>query len=227
MFIKTNNKNCWINLSTCRSVETHQLDPNQPWRIVLSSAVILSNTEKQFVGRFETETEAEEAINAMWQAYRDGEKVWEVESFNSINPDERWTAERFNELLSSQEYSELYESRNQTERLSELGADLMNLVTENQWTLTHKFMKYYVGFYFGPKLVFGVNLQARRPRLCVWLPYDVLIDREDDWVSTDLLTHKHIQYYEASKCGVYKGVEVADIKIMLDFAYAWWSGGLE
>lgn len=86
MFIKTNNKNRWINLSTCRSVETHQLDPSHPWRIVLSSAVILSDTEKQFVGQFETETEAEEAINAMWQAYRDGEKVWEVEAFNTISP---------------------------------------------------------------------------------------------------------------------------------------------
>ena len=146
MFIKTNNKNHWINLNTCRSVETHQLDPNQPWRIMLSSAVILSNTEKQFVGRFETETEAEEAINAMWQAYRDGEKVWEVESFNCVNPNEDWTAERFYELLSSQEYSEFYESRNQTERLCEFGADLMALVENKQWKLPYKFNKHHFVF---------------------------------------------------------------------------------
>ena len=50
---------------------------------------------------------------------------------DDMSPDENWTV--FNELLSSQEYSGFYESRNQTEKLSEFGVDLMDLVEQKQW----------------------------------------------------------------------------------------------
>ena len=60
---------------------------------------------------------------------------------DDISPDEGWTVERFNELLSPQEYRGFYESRNQTEKLCEFGADLMALVENKQWELTPEFKK--------------------------------------------------------------------------------------
>lgn len=147
---------------------------------------------------------------------------------DNVSPDEKWTVERFNELLNSQEHSELYESRNQTESLSELGADLMNFVAKNQWELTYKFRERNFSFYFGRRLVFGINLHAQTSRLCVWVPEDDLIDVENDWINCGMMNHRHERYYSSSGCAVYpRGVEVADLKEMLAFAYAWWSGGLE
>ena len=221
MFVKTNNNNRWINLGTCRSVETHQLAPSQPWQIVLCSAVILSDTVKQFVGQFETEAEAEEAINAMWQAYRDGEKVWEVESFNSISPDEHWTSERFNELISQAEYREFYESQNQTEKLCELGTDLMALIQREQWELNYKFNKFYFALYFRGRRVFGINLFAR-PKLAVWLPEDVLAERNDDLFDDQYVCES---YHDSHKWGIYpEHVTVANIEDLLEFAYFWHAG---
>ena len=187
---------------------------------MLCSAVILSDTVKQFVGQFETEAEAEEAINAMWQAYRDGEKVWEVESFNSISPDEHWTSERFNELISQAEYREFYESQNQTEKLCELGTDLMALIQREQWELNYKFNKFYFALYFRGRRVFGINLFAR-PKLAVWLPEDVLAERNYD-LFDDQYTYT---YYDSHGCGIYpEHVTVANIESLLDFAYSWRAG---
>ena len=217
MFVKTNDRNRWINLSTCRSVETHQLDPGQPWRIVLSSAVILSDTEKQFVGQFETEAKAQEALNTMWQAYRDGEKIWEVESFNTISPDEDWTAERFKALASESEYGDFYGSLKNTEKFYEFGADLMALVQREQWGLTYEFKKYYFAFYFRNRRVFGINLR-NPPKLTVWLPADVLAERNYD-LFDDQYTYT---YYDSHGGGKYpEHVMVADIESLLDFAYSW------
>ena len=216
MFVKTNNRNCWINLSTCRSVETHQLNPSQPWRIMLSSAVILSDTEKQFVGQFETEAEAQEALDAMWQAYRDGEKIWEIESFNTISPDEEWTAERFKALASQSEYRDLHESLKNPEKFYEFGADLMALVQSEQWELTYKFNKYYFAFYFRNRRVFGINLR-NSPKLCFWLPADALAERNYD-LFDDQYTYT---YYDSHGSGIYpEHVTVADLESLLDFAYA-------
>ena len=217
MFVKTNNRNRWINLSTCRSVETHQLDPSQPWRIVLCSAVILPDTEKQFVGQFETETEAEEAIDAMWQAYKDGEKIWEVEAFNTISPHEHWTVERFNALVSESEYRDFYESRNQIGKLCEFGADLMALIQREEWELTYKFNKYYFAVYFRGRRVFGISLLTA-PKLAVWLPVDALAERNYD-LFDDQYTYT---YYDSHGCGIYpEHVTVANIEDLLEFAYLW------
>ena len=167
MFVKTNTGNPWINLGTCRSVETYQSYPNDPWRIMLRSAIVSSSEESVFfVGNFVTEEEAESAINVTWEAYKEGEKVWEVESFDTISCDSPSTAERFNELISQAEYRDCYESRNQTEKLCEFGADLMALVENEQWELTHKFKKHYFALYFGHRRVFGVSLRSR-PKLAV------------------------------------------------------------
>lgn len=104
MFIKTNDKNHWIDLNTCHSVEIKDyfigddLDDlfsddnrNRRYHITierLSHYASQPFPESFYIGNFETEDDAVKAVNAMWQAYRDGEKVWEVESFNSISPDD-------------------------------------------------------------------------------------------------------------------------------------------
>lgn len=149
---------------------------------------------------------------------------WKIVSDDSNT----WTAERFRELISDEIHRAAYEQRGQIESLSKLGADLMNFVTKNQWKLTHKFRERNFGFYFGRRLVFGINLHAQISRLCVWVPEGDVIDREDDWIDCGIMNHKHEKYYTSSGCAVYsRSVEVADIEQMLAFAYALWSGGLE
>ena len=126
-----------------------------------------------------------------------------------------WTVDRFNELLNSQEYSGFYESRNQVERLSEFGVDLMNLVEQNQWELTPKFRKYSFALYFGHRRVFGVYLGGR-PKLAVWLSEDVLAERNND-LFDDQYTYT---YHNSYRCGIYpEYVTVADIEGLLEFAY--------
>lgn len=139
-----------------------------------------------------------------------------------------WTAERFRELISDERHEAVYKRRGQIESLSELGANLMNVVAKNQWELTYKFKDRNFSFYFGRRLVFGINLHAQISRLCVWVPEDDVIDREDDWIDCGIMNHRPERYYSSSGCAVYpRGVKVADIEEMLAFAYAWWSGGLE
>ena len=139
-----------------------------------------------------------------------------------------WTAERFRELISDDRHGAVYERRGQIESLSELGADLMNFVAKNQWELTHKFTERNFSFYFGRRLVLGVNLHAQTARLCVWVPEDHVIDVENDWINAGMMRHRHEEYYVSSSCAVYpRDVEVADIEQILAFAYAWRSGGLE
>lgn len=152
------------------------------------------------------------------------EERWKIVSSDDGNI---WTAERFRELISDDRHGAVYERRGQIESLSELGADLMNCVAGNQWELTHKFTERNFSFYFGRRLVFGINLHAQTARLCVWVPEDDVIDRENDWIDCGSMSRGHEEYYSSSGCAVYpRGVEVADIAEMLAFAYAWRSGGL-
>ena len=152
------------------------------------------------------------------------------ERWKIVGSDDRniWTVERFRELISDDRHGAVYEHRGQIESLSELGADLMNFVAKNQWELTHKCTERNFSFYFGRRLVFGINLHAQTARLCVWVPEDDVIDRENDWIDCGIMNRGHEEYYSSSGCAVYpRGVEVADIEEMLAFAYAWRSGGLE
>ena len=136
---------------------------------------------------------------------------------DNVSPDEKWTVERFNELLSSQEHSELYESRNQTEKLCEFGADLMALVENEQWELTPKFRQQYFALYFRHRRVFGVSLTAR-PRLAVWLLEAILRERNYDLYSDEDIC----RFYDGRR-GIYpESVTVADIEELLEFAYRWY-----
>lgn len=143
------------------------------------------------------------------------------EVVGDTSPDESWTVERFNELLSSQKYRDFYKSRNQTERLCEFGADLMALVHNKRWELTYKFNKRYFALYFRhggtSRRVFGISLQGR-PKLAVWLREDILKERNSDLYDGKYM---HESYYESHGCGVYpEHVAVTDIEELLEFAYS-------
>ena len=135
----------------------------------------------------------------------------------SIEQNESWTEERFQEeLLSSERYRDHYESQNQTEKLCQFGVDLMNLVERKQWQLNYKFNKYYFNFYFGRRPIFGINLRGSQA-LYVTLPADILAHHNDGQYT--------YAYRASSKCGVYpRHVTVADIKDLLEFAYNWRAG---
>ena len=165
-------------------------------------------------------------VDSFRNAYEDGVKEFEEKRGIVLPPDiarilgdivEDWTIERFYELLSSQKYSEYYESRNQTEKLSEFGTDLIDLVEKKQWELTPQFNKYYFALYFGRRRVFGVSLHGR-PKLTVWLPDDVLAE-----CNNDLLDDRYTYIYpDSHRCGIYpEHVTVTDIEELLEFAYLW------
>lgn len=134
-----------------------------------------------------------------------------------------WTAEKFKELISESEHKDTYDSKGQTERLSELGADLMNLVDKEQWNLSYRFRKVYFAFYFRGSPIFGVNLQSYSPRLCIWLPEDIIIDREKDLARNNPLAPKHERYYEWKESigfAAYSAhVEVEALEPLLIFTY--------
>ena len=165
-------------------------------------------------------------VDLFHNAYEDGVKEFEEKKDIVLPSDiagmlgdivEDWTIERFCELLRVQDYSKYYESRNQTEKLSEFGTDLIDLVEKKQWELTPQFKKYYFTFYFGRRRVFGVSLHGR-PKLAVWLPDDVLAERNNG-LFDDQYTYT---YHKSHRCGIYpEHVRVADIEKLLEFAYSW------
>ena len=233
MFVKTKDEHHWINLNTCDSVnitEYYIRNPNEVlsrtnrdkrYRIEIEKVLPYSPPPELVffnVGDFATEDDAVEAVKAMWRAYRDGEKVWEVESSH----DEGWTAERFNELVSESERRACYESRNGIEKLCELGANLMALVEREQWELTHRFTKNYFAFYFRRGLVFGVHLQ-RAPHLSVWkIPKDVLARWNDDLYDGQYPCRT---YYDSNgRAGYPEHLTVEYIEKLLEFAYFYHAG---
>ena len=134
-----------------------------------------------------------------------------------------WTAEKFKELISEQKHEETYNSKGQIERLSELGVDLMNLVDKEQWKLSYRFRKLYFAFYFRGSPIFGVNLQSYQPRLCIWLPENIVVDREDDLELHDPLAPKHERYYDwfhsIGFAAYPTDLEVATLEPLLEFTY--------
>ncbi|MDE0681716.1 MAG: HTH domain-containing protein [Candidatus Poribacteria bacterium] len=149
---------------------------------------------------------------------------WKIVSSDRshINRDEShvWTAEKFNNLISGEKYKELYSSKGQIKRLSELGADLMNLVEKEKWQLSHKFRKLYFALYLRRSPIFGIDLAAFSPRLCVWLPKQIVIDRENRG-ETNSRHEVYSNWANSIGYAVYPtGVEVTDIEKMLAFTYA-------
>ena len=144
--------------------------------------------------------------------------VEHVEITPEITPD-TWTAEKFKELISEQKYKEIYYSKGQIERVSELGADLMNLVDKEQWRLSHRFRKNYFAFYFRGSPIFGIGVNTFSPRLRIWLPEEIIIDREND----EETESRHERYYDWSESSGFAAyptsIEVADIEPLLNFTY--------
>ena len=167
------------------------------------------------LAKLQREGYVEPAVEGRWKI------ISSDDSHISSNDSHIWTAEKFKELISGEKYEETYNSKGQIKRLSELGADLMNLVEKKQWQLSYRFRKNYFAFYFRDSRIFGFSLNECSPRLRIWLPENIVIDRENDG-ETNIM---HERYYDWSGFAAYPtSVEVADIEGMLVFAYAWWGG---
>ena len=135
------------------------------------------------------------------------------------DPSDLWTAKKFKELISEQEDKETYYSKVQIERFSELGADLMNLVDKEQWGLSYRFRKLYFAFYFRNRPIFGIHLNAFSPKLCIWLPEEIVINREHDG-ETDSRHERYSNWSDSSGFAAYPtDVEVADLESLLNFTY--------
>ena len=175
------------------------------------------------IATFSTEEEAISARDDLFNAIKSGNRSWDAHDFkdsDDIVTDEHWTTERFKELI-PEEFRGLYESRNQIERLCEFGVDLMHLVQEEEWKLTHKFNKYYFALYFRSKRVFGIHLFGD-PRLVVSLPDDVIYDLNDEWLGGEC---KSRNYSPSHRWAIYpERATVANLKAILEFAYFWHAG---
>ena len=143
---------------------------------------------------------------------------WKIVSSDDSNI---WTAERFRELISDQgyEYEKSYERKGQIESLSKLGADLMNLVTKEEWNLCPEFRKNGCYFFFNRKRVFGVKTSVRLPRLCIWLPEDLFIPKENGLMSTGEIDRRCERYcdWDGGYARYPADVEVANIEALLEF----------
>ena len=149
---------------------------------------------------------------------------WKIVSSDDSNI---WTAERFRELISGEKYEKRYISKGQVGRLSELGADLMNFIGKKEWGLPYEFRKLGFYFYFKEKRPygkrpFGVKLNIRRPRLCIWMPKNLFIAKENEFIRSGQIDRRYGKYYDLDGgYAVYPSdVEVVNIEQMLEFAYA-------
>ena len=80
MFVKTDSDN-WINLNSCRQIEIRESYGKST--IWLRSIVVPPNEAIQTtfsMSGFETKEEARECVNAILQAFKEGEKVWEKDN---------------------------------------------------------------------------------------------------------------------------------------------------
>ena len=129
------------------------------------------------------------------------------------------TIEKFKELISRDKHKDIYESRKKIEDLCRLGVDLMNLVREKDWELTHKFNKPYFALYFKDRIVFGININGH-PRLFVKLREVIIrehmysLNKEHRYKKYDGL-HRWVIYSEQTT--------VVDIKDVLELAYSWYT----
>lgn len=130
------------------------------------------------------------------------------------------TIEKFKELIFQDKHKDLYASRNQIEGLCQLGVDLMNLVKEKDWELTHKFNRPYFALYFNGRIVFGVNLNGH-PKLFVKLRAPVF--REHEHRLNKGPQYKNFDH--SHEWVIYPAdVTVAEIEDMLELAYSWRAG---
>lgn len=94
MFIKTTENN-WINLNTCRKVEIWERSEGN-WSIIFRPTIVGPDNEfADTIESFETELEALEVLDDIWDAYRQGQHFWEPEPREILNVrmENRWIAE--------------------------------------------------------------------------------------------------------------------------------------
>lgn len=189
----------------------------------------MSNGHSEVIAEFDSPKLAKDAYDEVFSSIRRGEKLIQISDYetilrenNNIRDDASniWTANRFiKELISGEKHEKTYISKGQIKRLSELGADLMNFIDKKQWKLRHKFNKVYFAFYVGSKPYFGVDLQTFAPRLCIWLPAEIIRDRENNG-ETDSRHERYYNWFNSIGYAAYPtSIEVADIKRMLIFTY--------
>lgn len=104
---------------------------------------------------------------------RDGDKNFKAnieaalsELNNYRSGDKQWTPDRFEKSVPDH-LRQLYQSGNDDRNLYQFGADLQNMIEEQDWALTLRFGINYFVFYSGYRRVFGVNLSGV-PRLAIW-----------------------------------------------------------
>lgn len=87
MFIKIR-RNGWINLSQCGGIDIREKEPKN-WQIDFNHRSVFS------VGTFRSEREAEEVLDEIWEAYREGKPYFEPDPQKEMNVKlgDKWYAE--------------------------------------------------------------------------------------------------------------------------------------
>lgn len=86
MFVKIS-KNHWINLTQCAGIQIQENEPRN-WKIVFDYSSEYS------IGTFRSESEAEEVLDEIWEAYREGKPYFEPDPRKEMNVrlGDRWYA---------------------------------------------------------------------------------------------------------------------------------------
>ena len=129
--------------------------------------------DQRVIAEFDKFDKALDAFYDFCDALTDGKLTWDVHDFQvhrsrTVNaiPNEVWTVESFKALVSEEslELKELYEARYNAGEVYKYGAELMNFIQEQKWSLTTQFTVKHIFFFFGESRLFGINLFSTLPR---------------------------------------------------------------
>ena len=84
----------WINLNYCRKVQIRENSSNR-WSIHFHPAIVGAGDEMGYnLASFNTEDEATEVLDDLWEAYRSGQRLWEREPQKILNVkvNDKWIA---------------------------------------------------------------------------------------------------------------------------------------
>ncbi len=122
-----------------------------------------------------------------------------------------WTIDKVRDLIQQESHEDYEERYANVDELYSRVAELLNLIQEENWSLTPKFRQSYCCFYFRGRRVFAVTLFSL-PTFGIWITEN----EAEQWES-----HCKPQRYDHSyACAVYpRDATVDELLPIFEFAY--------
>ena len=177
------------------------------------------NGEQRVIAEFDKFDKAQDAFYDFCDALTDGKLTWDVHDFQvnrslsvEASPSEDWTPESFEALVNKKSLKEEYESRYNTGELYKCGAELMNFIQEQGWSLRTHFTIKHIFLFSGDRRLFGINLfSTPRFTFCNISSEETLRDLAPDYEFTF--------YPQYSQFVCHRGPTVQDLQSVFEFIY--------